>query len=129
MTKYKPSFLYRVKYLDGSEYQQNEEDTSITDPTKSCYHDLTLHKIHLFTLTNGLDSSYTLDLTDGGIAINNAKKIYLTDEPLTNFKIVHYRRVTVKFMEDTQVNEVVYVLGYFAQNKQGQEVNHTITIR
>ena len=129
MTKHKLTYLYRVVYLDGSAYEQNIEDTSITDSNKSCYSDIRLNDVHLFTLSNGTTSSYTLDLLDGGISINRADKIYLSSEELHNFKLVYFRRVTMELSGESRFMSVSYILGYSAIDNQGQEVINTITIR
>lgn len=128
MTKYNLKFLYRVIYKDGTHYDQNTKDISVADETKSCYYDVRLNDVAYFILSDGL-SSWMLDLNDGGFSINGSPKFYLTTEQLVDFKLQHYRRVTMHLEGDSKTMTVNYVLGYIAKNLQGDPVSHHIIIK
>ena len=128
MTKYKLTYLYQAIYNDGTEYNQNPEDVSINDPSLSCFHDLKLDQIHYFILSNGYQR-FILDLSDGGFSINTSGKFYLNIEPLTNIKLIHFRRVTLNLTETERTMTVNYVLGYEGMNSLGQLVSNQIVIK
>jgi hypothetical protein len=120
-------YLYRVVYNDKSIYDQNIDDVSVIDKTKSCYADIKLNDIHYFTLSDGIHS-YTLDLSDGGFSINGSNKFYLTTEPLHSFSLVHFRRMTLS-LDNTRAYVTNFILGYEAKDNEGKPVVNTITIK
>ena len=121
-------YLYRAIYNDGSVYDQNINDVSVTDGTKSCYYDLKLDQIHYFTLSNGFHS-YILDLTDGGVSINGSDKFYLTNEKLVDFKLVHYREVTLLLTPESRTISINFVIGYEAKTLDGKPTVHYIIVK
>lgn len=128
MSRNNLKYLYRVMYKNGSIYDQNIEDVSVNDPTRSCYSDIKLDDIHYFTLSNGLDS-YTLDLNDGGFSVNGSSKIYLHWEPLSNLKLLHYRRIVLSIAEDAKSYTVNFILGYEAETETQERVSKYIIIK
>jgi hypothetical protein len=51
-------YLFTASFRDGKIYQQNEEDISVVDPSKSCFFDIleeekTGNQIDLFCLCDG----------------------------------------------------------------------------
>ena len=128
MTKPNLRYLYRVVYNDGSIYDQNLNDISISDPNKSCYNDIKLKEIRYFTLSDGINS-YTLSLSDGGVSINGSPKLYLTHDKLTDHELVYYRRVTLDITDDIRTMTMNFVLGYTATNANGEILTHNIIIK
>lgn len=126
MTKLR--YLYRAVYSDGSMYDQNIEDISTSNPAKSCYNDLKLNQILYFTLSDGIHS-FTLDLSDGGFSTNGSSKFYLSDEKLTEFKLVHFRRVTLTITNDVRSYAINFVLGYEAKRGDGSSLTQYIIIK
>ena len=120
-------YLYQVIYQDGTVYDQNVEDRSKQDPTKSCYFDINVNKVKYFTLSNGLDA-YTLDLTDGGLAVNGSEKFYFTTEELHDFKLIHFRRVRLVKTEENEIKHVAYILGFTARDIEENMQTHTIIV-
>src|ERR1035437_3521370 len=125
MNNFNLKYLYRVVYKDGTLYDQNVKDTSVNHSNKSCWSDITLDDIRYFTLSDGIHS-YTLDLKDGGFSINGSAKFYLHDEPLTDIKIIHFRRVTMSIVDDHRSMDVLYILGYEAHKLDGTKLSKFI---
>ena len=70
MMKFNLKYLYRVVYKDGSVYNQNIEDRSVTEPDKSCFADVKLDQVRYFGLSSGFNS-YILDLDDGSLTLTD----------------------------------------------------------
>ena len=121
-------YLYRVVYNDGTIYDQNVEDISVSNPDKTCYSDVKVDQVHYFTLSDGIHS-YTLDLKDGGFSINGSGKLYLHVGELFHIKLAHFRRVTLSIHDDTNRYSVNFVLGYDARDAEGKAVHNSIIIR
>jgi len=122
------TYLYQAIYNDGTEYNQNSEDVSINDQNKSCFNDLKIDEIKYFILSNGYQR-FILDLSDGGFSINNSGKFYLNNEPLSHFRLVHYRRVTLNLSETSRSMTINYILGYEAVNSLNEVVSNQIIIK
>lgn len=128
MTKFKPKYLYRIIYKDGTHYDQNANDISVANSDKSCYYDVKPNDVNYFLLSDGI-SSWMLDLRDGGFSVNGEPKFYLTTEALTDIKILHYRRVVMNLEDDKKAITVNYILGYTAKTLEGAAVSHHIVIK
>jgi hypothetical protein len=131
-------YLFVAKFNDGTVYEQNEQDVSQTDPTKSCFYDiLQLEKevngvkqnpVDYFCLTDG-ENTYLVCIKEGWFDING-RKFFLHDKeiPLTNYRLIFFRRKTHSFsLNCEQVNSSCsYILGFQANNHKGENVKHTI---
>ena len=126
--KFNLKYLYRVVYKDGSVYNQNIEDRSVTEPDKSCFADVKLDQVRYFGLSSGFNS-YILDLDDGSFNINGSDKFYLSTEQLTDFKLVHYRQVTLELTTEARLASINFILGYEARNSAGELVEKHIIIK
>ena len=126
MMNHKLKYLFRAVYKDGSTYCQNMDDASIYTSGRSCYNDLRLDEIATFTLSDGI-TNYTLDLSNGVFSINSSS-FYLNANPLTDFKLVYFRRVTITMGNEMEKTEVKYVMGYTARDADSNPVTHTIVV-
>jgi len=126
--KYNLKYLYRATYNDGTVYDQNVDDISVSDKTKSCYNDLKLDQLHYFTLSNGMHS-YTLDLVDGGFSVNGSDKIYMNETPIHNIKLMHFRRVTLAITGETRAYTTNFILGYEALDSDNKPITRKIILK
>jgi len=62
-------YLFVVEYKDGSVYQQNTEDISVTDDKRSCFFDVVQENVLRFFLVDA-DNIFCVDLTDGHFEVN-----------------------------------------------------------
>jgi hypothetical protein len=119
-------YLYKVVYNDGSTYEQNEEDISIIDHTKSCYSDLKLDEIKTFTLYND-ENWFSLDLATLTFYF---KKHIIFKPTHTNpnyIKLKHFRRNTITIQSDGKIINTEYHLGYTGED-DGKLIGETIII-
>ena len=73
-------YLYTVRYNDGTEYEQNAEDISITNPDKSCFYDINIDEVRSFIL-HGDDHRFYVELKYGSFMIDGVRFV-LYEEPL-----------------------------------------------
>jgi len=96
-------YLFKATCLDDSVYQQNPEDTSVSDPKRSCFFDLDITKLKNFSL-EGEGHSYLVDLVDGHFEIDGIPFSF-HEYPLTDIRLVYFRRHThsfnIKFQEQS----------------------------
>ena len=108
-------YLYTVTYLDGSEYQQNPEDKSVSDEKRSCFFDIDQDKVALFTL-KGDGHEYSVNLVDGVFSVDGVP-FQMHEEELYGFRLIFWRNHTHSFnvgaekSEETS-HETVYRMGW-----------------
>jgi len=68
-TMLETKYLFTVKYKDGTIYQQNPEDVSVTDPKRSCFYDVKQDEISTFTF-RGENHEYLVSMEDGHFEID-----------------------------------------------------------
>jgi len=85
-------YLFIVKYKDGSIYQQNEQDVSLTDNTRSCFFDVKQDEVEEFHLVDA-DNTYSVFMHDGHFEVNGVP-FYMHDEGegLADFRLIFYRQ-------------------------------------
>lgn len=85
-------YLFIVRYKDGSLYEQNEQDVSITDSKRSCFFDVRQDEIDSFYLINA-EHSYAVFLDDGRFEIDGTP-FWMHDSGIgfKDFKLVFYRQ-------------------------------------
>lgn len=106
-------YLFTVTYKDGSTYEQNSEDRSITEPEKrSCFFDVHQDDVATFTL-KGDGHSYTVDLRDGHFEVDGVP-FAMHEEKLSNFRLVFFRHHTHGFNQayEELSHEIVYRMGW-----------------
>ena len=89
------TYLFKATYLDGTVYQQTQEDTSCQDPKRSCFFDLKQEQLKTFQL-EGNGHTYLVDLTDGHFELDGVP-FRFHEYPLTDIKLVYFRRHTHNF--------------------------------
>lgn len=122
-------YRFIAQYDDETLFEQNADDVSSVDPTKSAFFDVDQSRLTGFALTDG-EHVYAVDLLDGHFEIDGISfKVY--DYPVNNRRLIFYRRHRYNFnaeMEE-QSHELEYHIGW-----QGNEVDsnkniqHTIII-
>lgn len=89
-------YLFTVTYRDGTTYNQNKEDRSITEPDKrSCFFDVRQEDVKTFTLS-GNGHTYSVDMDDGHFTIDGVQ-VELNPEnkpPLGNLRLIFWRNRT-----------------------------------
>jgi hypothetical protein len=108
-------YLFVVKYKDGSIYQQNSEDISITDSKRSCYFDVVQDKVEEFHLCD-TNNVYSVFLNDGHFEINRVPFfMHDTGEGLKDFRLIFYRQHEQSFNIGTKQqlsHEIKYCMGW-----------------
>lgn len=91
-------FLFATKFADGSFYEQNQNDTSEINPSKSCFYNILQqteqgNPPEIFALINQSNQDcYLVNLLDGSFEVND-KKIWLHDFPPENpFRLIYFRK-------------------------------------
>lgn len=125
-------YHFTAIYKDGSTYKQNEEDVSTTDPKRSCYFDVKQEELKAFMLYDE-HNVFLVNLENGSFEINGV--LFVMHEghvkkvsdgrggikeiivPLTDFRLVFFRRHTHSFLVGNEKNEemsheIVYRMGW-----------------
>lgn len=127
-------YLFVVKYKDGSVYQQNAEDVSLTDNTRSCFFDVKQDEVEEFHLCDA-DNVYSVYLSDGRFAVNYIP-FYMHDTwaGLKDFRIIFYRdnlrhfNVGVDGINGQLSHEIKYCMGW-QTNHEGKNVKRIMEFK
>ena len=120
-------YLFKATYLDGTVYLQTPEDTSCTDPKRSCFFDLKLDQLKTFQL-EGNGHTYLVDLADGHFEVDGVP-FRFHEYPLTEIKLVYFRRHTHNFniaMEE-QSHTMCFRFGWQA-DENGKQVQRIMEL-
>ena len=119
-------YLFFVEYQDGTTFQQNAEDVSMTDPKRSAFFDIKQENVRRFSL-EGDGQKYTVDLLDGHFEVNGAS-FMLHDYVL----LLHDMRLVFFRQHDhtwpTKEHRIVYCLGWQANDENGKKNQRLIRI-
>lgn len=127
-------YLFSVKYKDGSEYRQTQEDKSVKEPdTRSCYYDVVQDQVASFSL-EGEGHCYLVSLVDGHFEVDGVP-FRMHELPLKDYRLVFWRTHTHSFNQrlDTggikEVNhEMVYRFGWQANDEKGNNIQEIMEI-
>ena len=106
-------YLYTVRYNDGTEYKQNTEDVSITNPDKSCFYDINIDEVRSFTL-HGNGNEFYVELKYGSFMVNGVRFCFY-EEPLQDHKLrlIFFRKHTHTFSQGIEFDHIiVYRFGW-----------------
>lgn len=122
--KYKFSALY----TDGSLIEQNDEDVSAQDTRRSAFYDVDHSRLNVFTL-KGAGHIYTVDLLDGTFGIDGVP-FRMHEGPLSNIRLIFFRRHThtVNGLFEELAHQIVYRLGWQANNAEGKNVQRVMEV-
>jgi|SRR3989344_221862 len=120
-------YLFEVEYTDGTFFQQNKEDVSLTDPKRSAFFDVKQEEVKRFTLKG--PNTFCVDLTDGHFEINGIS-IRLHDEQLSDFRLIYFRRHRHQFnlALEEKLHEITFRFGWQANDKDGKNVQRVMEI-
>jgi hypothetical protein len=112
-------YLFTVGFADGTVYEQNEQDVSVSDPTRSCFFDVLEQErngnpVIVFCLTDGVNT-YLVDLRDGHFEVNGIPfRFHEKDEPVHNRRLIFARRRShqVNLGSDEGILSTVYRMGW-----------------
>ena len=115
-------YLFIVTYKDGTEYRQNQEDVSITDPIRSCYFDIKQDEVARFSLV-GNGHVYSVDLIDGHFEVDSVPFRFY-ELPIENLRLVFWRQHTHQFnlQHQEKGHDIVYRMGWQALDDKGENV-------
>jgi hypothetical protein len=126
-------FKFTAAFEDGTVIEQNDEDISVVDKTRSCYFDVKEKekesKLVSFVIHN---DSYSLgvDLRDGHFELNGIP--FFQHDPIItpyeNFEIEYYRTVVREIRQDgTQISGIIdsYTVGWKVTYK-GEEIKRIV---
>lgn len=123
-------YKFKAIYKDGTEYLQNDQDISISNPQKSCFFDLKKEEIKLFFLTNPQNNSY-ISINLETLEFNvNGNNFFLHDvsKKISNVRLIYFRRNKVVFGPNSQVQSVTFNIGWQGNDETGQNIQKIITL-
>ena len=124
----KLKYLFQAEYKDGTLFDQNHHDTSVTDPQKSAYFDVKQDQLKSFHLI-GNGNKFTVNLEDGHFEVNGVP-FAMHEEPLSNFRLIFFREHTHIYnvsSSQEQTHTVVYLLGWQTTHK-GKNIKRVMRI-
>ena len=123
-------FLFSVEYKDGTVYEQNAEDVSVSDKKRSCFFDVKQDEVKRFSLW-GDGNDYTVDLTDGHFEIAGVS-FFMHSSPVTNFRLIYFRRHYHDFSTDLKqrAHRVEYHFGWQgnSEDEEGKNVQRVMVL-
>jgi hypothetical protein len=126
---------YELKYLFGCKYKntiytQDKADISRIDSAKSAFFDVKDEPLEEFWLSNGKDS-YSVNLLDGHFEINSVPFKLHEEAGLKNFRVIYFRKHEHDLNSNNEVLEhrVEYILGWQANNENGENVQRILIIK
>ncbi len=123
-----PQLKYRfvALYKDGTIYEQNAQDVSVTNPQKSCFYDIDVPALRAFALYGPDGTEYLVDLQDGHFEINEIP-FFLHNEPCSDFRLIYFRRNILNFGEIEPSHAVSFNFGW-QTTFNGQNVKRIMTL-
>lgn len=122
-------YLYTAVYEDGTSYEQNPNDISITNPEKSCYYDIDIDRVKIFSL-KGDNTIVAVNLCSGCFYVDGFEfKIY--EEPLADHKLrlIFFRKHTHTFSQGIEFDHtIVYRFGWQFTDSNGKNVQRVMEI-
>jgi len=117
-------YYFTVLYKDGTKYEQNKQDVSLTDSKRSCFFDVKQDQVLEFMLSDET-KDVIVDLEDGSFYINDIK-FFMHDqgEGLKDFRLIFYRQHEHDFnlgMEEV-AHRIRYCIGWQTNDKNGNNV-------
>lgn len=127
-------YLFTAKYKDGSVYEQNPEDVSVTESEKrSCFYDIkdTLEDLESFTLT-GEGHIYKVDLIDGHFEVDGVP-FDMHEENLKDFRLIYFRQHTHSFNQKVEetvefAHNIVFRFGWQTNDSEGKNYQRVMQI-
>lgn len=125
-------YLFGVKFSDGSEYRQNPEDRSLTEPeTRSCFFDVMkrYEEVELFALW-GEEHQYLVDLRDGHFEVDEVP-FWIGDKPEGKCRLIYHRQHThqVNMAGEELSHTVTYHMGWQTTGPEGKNHRFVIEVR
>lgn len=123
------AYRFTAVYEDGTEYQQNEHDVSVTDPGRSCYFDIEQDRLVYFVLEDGAGHRYGVDLSNGNFAVDGVP-FRMHEGPVADVRLIFFRRHTHQFNlgYDEIDHTVVYRLGWQGTDAEGNNVQRVMEL-
>jgi hypothetical protein len=122
-------YLYTVVYEDGTGYEQNTEDISVTNPEKSCYYDIDIDRVKIFSL-KGDGIVVGVYLTSGEFFVNGVMfKMY--ENPLDKYelRLIFFRKHTHTFSQGIETDHnIVYRFGWQFTDANGHNIQRIMEI-
>lgn len=124
-------YLFECIYKDGSCYFQNENDVSVSDPTRSSFYDVKMDELKYFTL-NGDGHTFGVDLIDGSFWVDGNKfKMHDETDKLTNeFRLIFFRRHKHEFSQELNelAHQTTYRIGWQCLSEDGKNIQRVMEI-
>lgn len=128
-------YLFIVEYKDGSIYEQNPNDVSLTDSKRSCFFDVRQDEVLRFYLV-GEEDTFCVDLSDGHFEVNNVS-FFMHDQGvgLKDFRLIFYRQHEHKFNVGSNgskkeiAHEINYCIGWQTNDENGMNVKRIMEVK
>ena len=113
-------YLFTATFKDWTIYEQNNDDISIKDKTRSCFFDIIdrLDELKTFKLI-WEEHSYLVNLETGHFGIDNVL-FSMHEKPLKDFKLIYFRRHTHGFnINNKEIwHDITFRLGWQSWGEQ-----------
>lgn len=128
-------YLFIAEYKDGSIYEQNGYDISVSDTKRSCFFDVMQDKVRRFLLV-GSDNIFSVDLSDGHFEVNNVS-FFMHDQGLglKDFRLIFYRQHLHHFnigdygIPNELLHEINYCIGWQTNDENGMNVKRIMEVK
>lgn len=125
-------YLFIVEYKDGSIYEQNINDISVTDNKRSCFFDVKQDNVNKFHLI-GEKNFFAVDLSDGHFEVNNVS-FFMHDQGLSlkDFRLIFYRQHEHSFNMGSKQelsHEINYCIGWQTNDENGNNIKRIMEIK
>ena len=137
------AYLFECHYNDGTVFQQNPEDISAVDPTRSAFHDVAnriddVIVFGLFPTDPENLHTYAVDLRTGKFFVDENEigvqnpTVVIPDD--AKYKLIFYRKhthtITVGASEFKELgHDIEYHIGWQTTDSKGQNHQQTISVR
>jgi hypothetical protein len=122
-------YLYTAVYEDGTSYDQNIEDISVTNLEKSCYYDIDIDRVKIFSL-KGDGIVVGVYLGSGEFFVNGVMfKMYEDSLKEQKLRLIFFRKHTHTFSQGIESDHtIVYRFGWQFTDANGENVQRVMEI-
>lgn len=128
-------YLFIVEYKDGSIFEQNPLDISITDGKRSSFFDVKQDEVKTFYIGDG-KNGFLVDLTDGHFEVNGVS-FFMHDagSGLKDFRLIFYRQHLHHFhigdygVPNELMHEINFCIGWQTNDEKGNNIKRIMEVK
>ena len=121
-------YRFTAAYNDGTFFEQNDEDVSASDPTRSAFFDVDQSRLEAFALV-GERHIYAVDLSNGQFAVDGVP-FRMHEGTVSCLRLIFFRRHThsINAQYKELAHQIVYRLGWQGLDEEGRNVQRVMEI-